>query len=69
MWRARAFAHVAAGDMKGTSRALKKLLEMSPQLLGMFVGTKRVHPMLQQEAKQILMRSGAVPKKMVRQKV
>ena len=69
MWRARAFAHVAAGDMKGTSRALKKLLEMSPQLLGMFVGTKRVHPMLQQEAKQILMRSGAMPKKMVRQKV
>jgi hypothetical protein len=69
MWRARAFAHVAAGDMKGTSRALKKLLEMSPQLLGMFVGTKRVHPMLQQEAKQILMRSGAVPRKMVRQKM
>jgi tetratricopeptide (TPR) repeat protein len=68
MWRARAFACVAAGDMKATSRALKKLLEMSPQLLGMFVGTKKVHPMLQQEAKQILMRSGAVPRKMVRQK-
>src|SRR5580698_9663239 len=44
MWRARAFAYVAAGDMKGVSRALKKLLEMSPQLLGMFVGTKKVHP-------------------------
>ena len=55
--------------MKAVSRSLKKLLEMSPQLLGMFVGTKKVHPMLQQEAKQILMRSGAVPRKMVRQKM
>jgi hypothetical protein len=69
MWRARAFAYVAAGDMKAVTRALKKLLEMSPQLLGMFVGTKKVHPMLQQEAKQLLMRSGAVPRKMVRQRM
>ena len=68
MWRARAFAYAGVGDMKGASRALKKLAVMSPQLLGMFVGAKKVHPMLQQEAKQILMRSGAVPRKMVRQK-
>jgi hypothetical protein len=69
MWRARAFACAGAGDMKGASRALKKLVEISPQLLGMFVGAKRVHPMLQQEAKQVLMRSGAMPRKMVRQKL
>jgi len=69
MWRARAFAAAGAGDMKGAGRALRKLAEMSPQLLGMFVGAKKVHPMLQQEAKQILMRSGAVPRKMVRQKM
>jgi hypothetical protein len=69
MWRARAFASAGAGDMKAAGRALKKLVEMSPQLLGMFVGAKKVHPMLQQEAKQILMRSGAVPRKMVRQKL
>ncbi|MGD0676846.1 MAG: hypothetical protein ABSC94_15645 [Polyangiaceae bacterium] len=68
MWRARAFACAGAGDMKGASRALKKLLDMSPQLLGMFVAAKRIHPMLQQEAKQLFMRSGAVPRKMVRQK-
>jgi hypothetical protein len=55
--------------MKAASRALKKLAEMSPQLLGMFVAVKKVHPMLQQEAKQLLMRSGAVPRKMVRQKL
>jgi hypothetical protein len=69
MWRARAFAYAGAGDMKGAGRALKKLAEMSPQLLGMFVGAKKVHPMLQQEAKQLLMRSGAVPRKMIRQKM
>jgi len=69
MWRARAFAYAGAGDMKGASRALKKLAEMSPQLLGMFVSAKKVHPMLQQEAKQLLMRSGAVPRRIVRQKM
>jgi hypothetical protein len=69
MWRARAFAAAGAGDMKGASRALKKLIDVNPQLLGMFVGAKKVHPMLQQEAKQLLMRSGAVPRKMVRQKM
>ena len=69
MWRARAFAYAGSGDMKGAGRALRKLAEMNPQLLGMFVGQKKVHPMLQQEAKQILMRSGAVPRKMIRQKM
>jgi hypothetical protein len=69
MWRARAFAAAGSGDMKAAGRALRKLAEMSPQLLGMFVQAKKVHPMLQQEAKQILMRSGAVPRKMVRQKL
>jgi hypothetical protein len=69
MWRARAFASAGAGDMKAASRALRRLLEISPQLLGMFVAAKRVHPMLAQEAKQLFMRSGAAPRKMVRQKV
>jgi hypothetical protein len=69
MWRARAFAYAGAGDMKGASRALRKLIEVNPQLLGMFVGAKKIHPMLQQEAKQLLMRSGAVPRKMIREKM
>jgi hypothetical protein len=69
MWRARAFAHAGVGDMKGAGRALRKLAEISPQLLGMFIAAKKVHPVLQQEAKQLLMRSGAVPKRMVRQKL
>jgi hypothetical protein len=69
MWRARAFAYAGNGDMRGAGRALKKLAELNPQLLGMFISTKKVHPLLQQEAKQLLMRSGAVQKKMVRQKL
>ncbi len=68
MYRARAFAYAAVNDNKSMSRALKKLSDVSPHLLGMFVG-KRIHPLLEREAKQILMRSGAVPRKMVRQKI
>ena len=69
MWRARAFAAAGASDMKGAARALKKLAEVNPQLLGMFVQGKKIHPMLQQEAKQIFMRSGVMRPKMVRQKM
>jgi hypothetical protein len=69
MWRSRAFASAGAGDMKAATRALKKLAEINPQILGMFVAGKKVHPMLVQEAKQMLLRSGAVPRKMVRQKM
>jgi hypothetical protein len=69
MWRSRAFAYAGSGDMKGAVRALKKLSEVNPQLLGMFVAAKKVHPLLQQEAKQLLMRSGAVQRRMVRQKM
>jgi hypothetical protein len=69
MLRSRAFAYAGTGDMKAVSRALKKLSDINPQLLGMFVAAKKIHPMLQQEAKQLLMRSGAVQRKMVRQKM
>jgi hypothetical protein len=69
MWRARAFAHAAQNDMKGVSRALKRLAEMNAQLLGMFIGQKKIHPLLEREAKQIVMRMGAMPRKIVRQKM
>lgn len=69
MWRARAFAHASLNDIKGVQRCLKKLSDTSPQLLAMFVQQKKVHPLLEREAKQVLMQSGAVPRKMVRQKV
>jgi len=69
MLRARAFAYAHLNDTKGLARALRRLAETSPQLLGMFVGSKKTHPLLEREAKKILMSSGAVPKKMVRQKM
>jgi hypothetical protein len=69
LWRARAFAYAATNDVKGMARALKKLADINPHLLGMFVGQKKIHPLLEKEAKQIVMRMGVVPRKMVRQKM
>jgi hypothetical protein len=69
MWRARAFAYAGANDMKGVGRALRKLADLNPHLLGMFVGQKKIHPLLEREAKQIAMKMGAVPRKMVRQRM
>lgn len=68
MWRARAFAYAGSNDMKGVSRALKKLGDMNPTLLGMFIGPKRIHPLLEREARQLATRLGATPRKIVRQK-
>jgi hypothetical protein len=64
MLRARAFAYASTGDMKAAERVLKKLADTNPNLLAMFVG-KKIHPLLERAAKNILMRSGAVPRKMV----
>jgi hypothetical protein len=70
MWRARAFAYAAVNDTKGVARALKKLAEINPHLLGMFLPPqKKVHPLLEREAKQMVSRLGIVQRKMVRQKM
>jgi hypothetical protein len=69
LWRSRAFAYAATNDTKGIARAVKKLAEINPHLLGMFVGQKKIHPLLEREAKQTVMRMGIVPRKMVRQKM
>jgi hypothetical protein len=69
MWRARAFAYAHLNDMKGVTRALKKLSELNPQLLAMFVSAKKVHPLLEREAKQMVMRLGLAPTKMVQRRM
>jgi hypothetical protein len=70
MWRARAFAYAAVNDTKGITRALKKLADINPHLLGMFLPPqKKVHPLLEREAKQLVSRLGIVQRKMVRQKM
>lgn len=67
MWRARAFAYAALNDQKGIGRALRKLADLNVQLLGMFVGQKKIHPLLEKEAKQLVQKLGAVPRpKMMR---
>jgi hypothetical protein len=70
MWRARAFAYAAVNDTKGIARALKKLADINPHLLGMFLPPqKKVHPLIEREAKQLVSRLGLGQRKMVRQKM
>lgn len=70
LWRARAFAYAAVNDTKAIARALKKLADINPHLLGMFLPPqKKVHPLLEREAKQLVQRLGIVQRKMVRQKM
>jgi hypothetical protein len=64
MLRARAFAYASTGDMKAAERTLKKLADTNVNLLAMFIG-KKIHPMLERSAKQLLMRTGGVQRKMV----
>jgi hypothetical protein len=68
MWRARAFAYASNNDIKGAGRALKKLAELNPHLLAQFLSKKKIHPLLEREARQIVMQAGVMPRKMVRQK-
>jgi hypothetical protein len=68
LWRARAFAAAAQSDTKRMKHALRKLRAVDPKLLGGFLH-KKIHPLLEREAKQMLMQSGAVPKKMQRQRM
>lgn len=70
LWRARAFAYASVNDTKGIARALKKLADINPHLLGMFLPPqKKVHPLLEREAKQMVGRLGIVQRKMVRQRM
>lgn len=63
--RARAFACAHKKDLNGMRRALKLLSEISPQLLALFVGQKRIHPLLEKEAKKKLEKSGLIPRQRV----
>lgn len=68
LFRSRAFAAAAQNDVKRMRYALRRLKAANPQLLAGFV-QKKVHPLLEKEARQMLMQSGAVPKKMIRQRM
>jgi len=62
LWRARAFSEAHRNKLSTMRKALKELESISPQLLAVFVGQKRVHPILMQEARKRLERSGLVPR-------
>lgn len=63
--RARVFACAHRQDLKGMRRHLKMLMDISPQLAGMFIGQKRIHPLLQKEARRQLEKSGHAPKQKI----
>ncbi len=63
--RARVFASAHRNDLNRMRGAMKRLEEMSPQLLAVFVGQKRVHPLLQKEARKRLEKSGLIPRQRV----
>ena len=67
LYRAQAYAYAYTSKIPQMRRALRKMLEQDPRLLGGFM-MKRTHPLLQKEAKQLLERSGAMPRKMVVQR-
>jgi hypothetical protein len=71
--RARAFAFAWASDTKQMKTTLRKLSQLNPQYLMGFVTRKKVpqggvaprgvHPLLEKEAFEMVMRSGAMPRK------
>ncbi len=60
--RARAFVFASLNDTKAMKSALRRLAADNPQYLGVFL-QKRVHPLLEKEARQMFMQSGAAPKR------
>lgn len=62
LYRARAFAYAYGNKPKQMKKSLRKLVEIDARLLGGFL-VKKTHPLLQKEAKQLLERSGQMPRK------
>ena len=78
MLRSRAFAYAWANNTKQMKSTLRALSQMNPQFLTGFVTKKKnpmgvnprgVHPALEKEALEMLMRSGAVSRKMQMRRV
>jgi hypothetical protein len=62
--RAQAFAYAALNDTKAMRKALRALNAENPQYLTGFLMKKvGVHPLLEKEAKQLLLQSGTVQRK------
>lgn len=59
--RAQAFGAVALNNMKEVRKVLRQMADENPQTMGIFM-QKKIHPLLAQEAKTVLMKSGAMPR-------
>jgi murein L,D-transpeptidase YcbB/YkuD len=73
LYRARAFAYAWTNNMKSMKQALRSLSGLNPQFLSGFITKKKhpmgvapkgVHPILEKEAFEMVMRSGAAPRRM-----
>lgn len=71
--RARAFAYAGVNNTKSMKQTLRSLSAMNPQYLSGFITKKKhpmgvpsrgIHPVLEKEAFDMVMRSGSVPRKM-----
>ncbi len=71
--RARAFAYAWASDTKQMKQVLRRLAQINPQYLMGFITRKKnpagvnprgIHPLLEKEAYEMVMRSGAAPRRM-----
>jgi hypothetical protein len=60
--RARTFAFAHQTRLPEMKSTLRELRGISPQLLGIFVSPKRIHPLLSKEARKQLEQSGLGPK-------
>lgn len=60
--KAYAYAYAHRNDLKGMKKALKDMAAISPNLLAVFLSAKRVHPLLQKEARRRLEQSGNMPR-------
>lgn len=67
LYRAYAYAQAHTNDIKAMKKSVKRLADIDIRLLGGFMA-KRAHPLLQKEAKQLLEKSGQMPRKMVVQR-
>ncbi len=63
--RARVFAFAHKNDLKAMKKALKGLTDLNPQLAAMFLSQKRIHPLLQKEARRALEKSGYGPRQKI----
>ncbi|MFO0722883.1 MAG: hypothetical protein U1E65_03800 [Myxococcota bacterium] len=62
LYRARVFTSAHGSDLTAMKKGLKALMNINPQLAAMFVGQKRIHPLLEKEAKKALEKSGVLPR-------